>query len=73
VTTVSNKIQTWAVRMRYTSYVCGVFGMVFMLAARSMAEPERSVWATRAMIFLGLMFCGFVTYYMLSLLRMYRR
>jgi len=73
VTAVSDKIRIWAVRMRYASYACGVAGMIFMLVARSMAEPDRSLWSGRSMIFLGLMFCGFVTYYMLSLLCMYRR
>lgn len=70
---LADRIRVWAVRIRYGSYACGVVGMVFMLAARSMAEPERSQWATRALVLLGLMFCGFVTYYMLSILRMYRR
>lgn len=73
MSSLDSKLQVWSRRLRLLSYAFGVIGMVLMMLAQKMADPERSAWAQRSFVCLGLMFCGFVTYYMLSVLRMYRR
>lgn len=71
--TLAEKLKTWSIRVRVVSYVFGFAGVAMMLSARSMAEPARTLWAQRSFLCLGVMFGGFVTYYLLSIFRMGRR
>jgi len=44
-----------------------------MTLARGMEEPARSLWMQRAFICVGIMFCIFITNYMMLILRLWRK
>jgi hypothetical protein len=73
VKTLAEKMKVWSIRLRYLSYASGFAGVIMMLVARGSSEPARSMWSQRSFIFLGLMMAGFITYYMLNVLRIYRK
>lgn len=52
--------------VRVTAYLCGVAGMVMMMAARSMEQPGQAIWGKRAMVLLVLTFIGFMGCYVLA-------
>jgi hypothetical protein len=69
----SEIIKAWTGRIRVFSYVSGLAGVLMMLVARTSLEPDRTAWSQRSFVFLGVMFAGFVAYYILCALRVYRK
>ncbi len=64
----------WARRLRRIAYAFGFTGLVMMLLARGSDDPAfRMEWSRRAMLCIGVMMATFASYYVLAMLRMYRR